>query len=55
MPAEGRVRMLQPSEIGQFLFFDLPLDPYPPEAGEPVVLHLSPDTIIWLDNPGRNV
>lgn len=39
-------------ELGhQSVYFDLPLDPRPPEVGQPITLNLSPDSMKWLDGP----
>jgi ABC-type Fe3+/spermidine/putrescine transport system ATPase subunit len=40
----------------QPVYFDLPLEPCPPAAGEPVMLTLSPDNMKWLHAPPeRNI
>ena len=45
----GRFYHLAVDIAGEKLFFDLPLDPCPPEVGSSIVLRLNPGAMTWLD------
>ena len=52
---QGRSYHLAAEIHDQPIYFDLPLEPCPPAAGEPVMLTLNPENMKWLHAPEKKI